>query len=205
MIMVLLAGRVLPSRPSMGEQLTIDSSAGPVACYVAHPASPAAGGPGVLVLHAWWGLTDHFKGVCDRLATHGYLALAPDMLGGQTADTPEGAKQLVQAADGDECFTKVKAALDRLKTLAPGKTGVVGFSFGGYFVIWLAIERPGDVHAIVPFYTDHDLDVAKVSAAQQWHFADKDEFVPDEWLSQFRTELTGLGRSDVELYDYPGT
>ena len=99
----------------------------------------------------------------------------------------------------------VQAAVDRLKTLAPGKTGVVGFSFGGYFVIWLAIERPGDVHAIVPFYADHDLDIAKVSAAQQWHFADKDDFVPDEWLARFREEVAALGRDDVELYNYPGT
>ena len=81
--------------------------------------------------------------------------------------------------------------MDCLKTLAPGKTGVIGFSFGGYFVVQVAMERPEDVHAIVPFYADHDLDVAKVQAAQQWHFADKDEFVPDEWLAEFRQ---GRGR-----------
>ena len=63
----------------MGEQLPIASAAGPTAAYLARPNGTArAGAPGVLVLHAWWGLTDHFKRVCDRLASHGYVALAPD-------------------------------------------------------------------------------------------------------------------------------
>ena len=45
--------------------------------YLALPAGGA--GPGILVLHAWWGLTDHVRHVCDQLATEGYLALAPDL------------------------------------------------------------------------------------------------------------------------------
>jgi dienelactone hydrolase len=36
-------------------------------------------GPGVLVLHAWWGLTPFFRRVCDRLAEAGFVALAPDL------------------------------------------------------------------------------------------------------------------------------
>jgi len=39
-------------------------------------------GPAVLVLHAWWGLTPFFKSVCDRLASEGFVALAPDRYGG---------------------------------------------------------------------------------------------------------------------------
>jgi dienelactone hydrolase len=40
---------------------------------------PAAGsGPGVLVLHAWWGLNQTFIDVCDLLSERGFLALAPD-------------------------------------------------------------------------------------------------------------------------------
>jgi dienelactone hydrolase len=44
----------------------------------AYLVAPEAGsGPGVLVLHSWWGLTPFFRNVCDRLADAGFVALAP--------------------------------------------------------------------------------------------------------------------------------
>ncbi|MGE3797408.1 MAG: dienelactone hydrolase family protein, partial [Thermomicrobiales bacterium] len=36
------------------------------AAYLAQPQSGS--GPGVLVLHAWWGLTADITNMCDRLA-----------------------------------------------------------------------------------------------------------------------------------------
>ena len=60
-----------------------------------HLALPARGnGPGVLVLHAWWGLTGFFKSFCDRLANDGFIALAPDLYHGKTASTVDRAEQL---------------------------------------------------------------------------------------------------------------
>src|SRR5260370_21888204 len=51
-------------------------------------------GPGVLVLHAWWGLTDFFKQVCNRLAREGFIAPAPDLYHATTTTSIDHADQL---------------------------------------------------------------------------------------------------------------
>ena len=46
-------------------------------------------GPGVVVLQEWWGLVPQIKGVCDRLASEGFVALAPDLYHGEMAEHTE--------------------------------------------------------------------------------------------------------------------
>src|SRR5438132_9433309 len=67
--------------------------------YLAGPAHRS--GPGVVVLHAWWGLTEPFRQVCDRLAEAGFVALAPDLYHGKTTASVEEAQALVKALDQD--------------------------------------------------------------------------------------------------------
>src|SRR5437763_6271431 len=68
-----------------------------ISAYLAVPEHGS--GPGVLVLHAWWGLTDPFRQVCDRLAEAGFVALAPDLSHRQTTAAVEEAKALSAALD----------------------------------------------------------------------------------------------------------
>ncbi len=60
-----------------------------ISAYLAVPEHGS--GPGVLVLHAWWGLTEPFRQVCDRLAEAGFVALAPDLYRGKTTASVEEA------------------------------------------------------------------------------------------------------------------
>src|SRR5258706_3431945 len=71
-----------------------------ISAYLAVPEHGS--GPGVLVLHAWWGLTDFFKQACDRLAEAGFVALAPDLYHGKTTAAIEEAKSFVSALNQDE-------------------------------------------------------------------------------------------------------
>ncbi len=42
--------------------------------YLALPASEK--GPGILVLHAWWGLNEFFRTLCERFAQEGFVVFA---------------------------------------------------------------------------------------------------------------------------------
>src|SRR5215475_13234991 len=83
-----------------GTMTEFDTEAGPTAGYLATPDTGT--GPGVMVLHAWWGLTQPFREVCDRLAEAGFVALAPDLYRGKTTTTIEEAEALAGALNQEE-------------------------------------------------------------------------------------------------------
>ena len=53
------------------------------------------GGPSVIVIQEWWGLVDHIRDVCDRLAREGFVALAPDLYHGESTSDPDVAGRLM--------------------------------------------------------------------------------------------------------------
>jgi carboxymethylenebutenolidase len=63
--------------------------------------TPAGSGPGVLVLHAWWGLNGTIKAFCTQLAESGFVAFAPDLYHGKVADNIADAETLGKALDAN--------------------------------------------------------------------------------------------------------
>ena len=109
-------------------EIQLDVNGQPVNAYLA---APESGGPGVLVLHAWWGLKPFFKQICDRLAEEGFTALAPDLRKGVVAETIGAAKELMEKSDDQFAGDVVMAAKDYLLAHSAGeKIGVIGFSMG---------------------------------------------------------------------------
>jgi carboxymethylenebutenolidase len=102
---------------------TYDSEAGPVPAYRAKPAVVSDPLPGVIVIQEAWGVDGHIIDVTTRLATAGYLALAPDLYapGGERpqplrAERMEALKQFVNTMPPG-AWTDQRArqeALDRL-------------------------------------------------------------------------------------------
>lgn len=173
--------------------------------YVVAPDSGS--GPGVLVLHAWWGLTPFFKSVCDRLADAGFVALAPDLFGGATADTPDDAERLLAEHDPNEGARLVLASASTLRNLPitpPGPIGVVGFSMGASWGLWLSARAADTVAAVVAFYGSQSIDFAGARAAYLGHFAEQDSFVTDDELAFLEASLR-LENLDVDFHRYPGT
>jgi carboxymethylenebutenolidase len=175
----------------------------------AYLAVPEGGGPGVLVLHAWWGLTPVFTEICDRLAAAGFVALAPSLFpGGTTAATIPEAEALRDAHDEAMVAGPIaSAAVERLRALpqVTGETiGVIGFSLGAYWALLLSQSRPDDVGAAVVFYGTDDGEYDTARAAYLGHFAEWDEFEPLEAVRALEERIRAAGR-EAEFHVYPGT
>src|SRR5258708_22588583 len=80
-----------------GRMINFDANGSTAPGYLATP--DAAAGPGVVVLHEWWGLTEPIRQACDRLAEAGFVALAPDLYRGKTTAKVEEADALGSALD----------------------------------------------------------------------------------------------------------
>lgn len=176
--------------------------------YLAVPSRETGPAPAVLVLHAWWGLTELFMGVCDRLAEAGFVAFAPDLYDGPTATTIEGAEQLMEASDGARSRAIAVAAVAFLRAhpaAQTGPVGVVGFSMGAYWAFALSTLRPDDVAAVVAFYgTGERADFAAARAAYLGHFAEDDPFEPLPEVRALEDLIRSAGR-EVTFHRYPGT
>jgi carboxymethylenebutenolidase len=176
----------------------------------AYLAVPERGtGAGVLVLHAWWGLTSVFTDACDRLAAAGFVALAPSLFpGGATAATIPEAEALRDAHDEATVVEPVVlAAAEQLRevpAVTGSKIGVIGFSLGAYWALHLSQVRPDDVGAVVVFYGTDDGDYSTARAAYLGHFAERDDFEPLEAVRALEAKIRAAGR-EVTFHIYSGT
>ncbi len=177
-------------------QLSVNGK--PVSAYLAD-----GGGPGVLLLHAWWGLKPFFKKVCDQIAAQGYTVLAPDMRDGQVAATIDEAKALMEQSDGQMVGDIVMTAKDHLRGLAQGKLGAVGFSMGAAWALIAATYRPEEFAAIVLFYGNEGVDYSKVTAKVLGHYSDNDEWEPNEYVDAAFAAFAQAG-VDATRHTYPG-
>jgi carboxymethylenebutenolidase len=194
------------TRVSVGEWVQV----GPTGNRAYQAVLERGAGPGVLVLHAWWGLTSVFTDVCDRLAAAGYVALAPSLFsGGATAATIAEAEVLRDAHDeaAAEVEAVVQAAVEQLRGLPAvtgARIGVIGFSLGAYWALHLSQVRPDDVGAVVTIYGTDDGDYRTARAAYLGHFAEDDDYEPLEAVRALEAKIRAAGR-EVTFHVYPGT
>lgn len=169
----------------------------------AYLAAPKKGGPGVLVLHAWWGLNSFFKQLCKRLAEQGYTALAPDLLNGELAETVDAAKEMMERRDEQFVGEVAMAAKDHLAALTENKIGVMGFSMGAAWSLVLASKDPDAIAATVLFYGNYVFDFNRIKSKVLGHFAEADEWEPLEGVKELEQGMKDAG-VDAALHIYPG-
>jgi len=171
--------------------------------YLARSEGEVAGG--VLLLHAWWGLTPFFKGLCDRLAESGFVALAPDYYHGRTAATIQEAQKLRSKVKQDTVAQQIVDAAGHLCSLVgEAQIGVVGFSLGGFWALWLADRETSPVAATVAFYASRNGEYTRSPSAFQFHLAETDVYTAASGVKKLQKSLSTAGKQ-AEFYTYPGT
>lgn len=168
-----------------------------IRAYVADPASGL--GPGVIVLHEGWGLTDHIREVCERLARAGFTALAPDLLRGESVATPADAETMADTLDVESAAADIDSAVIELfgrNATEGARVGALGFGLGGHLAL-LAASRNRRIGAVVDFYGLHSRvkpDFAALTASVLAIFAGDDESIAKPSI---RTLEADIARSNV--------
>ncbi len=164
-------------------------------------------GPGVLVLHSWWGLNPWVREFCRRLAGEGYTVLAPDLMDGVQPATAAEGEAVLAGINADELSGLVISSAHALRaasTDANKPIGVVGFSMGASLAMWLSARLPDAVSAVVSFYGAQSIDFDEATAVYQGHFGSDDHMVTEE--DRVVTEsFIRLGGRDTEFHLYPGS
>jgi carboxymethylenebutenolidase len=131
----------------MGEMIQIQDTK--AKAFLAESGKRSA--PGILIMHAWWGLNAFIKGLAYRLAKAGYTALAIDYYSGGIATTIEEAKLLRSRMDRKASNKMIQRATRQfleLPAVAGSSIGVIGFSVGCGFALEIARRFPDDTAAI---------------------------------------------------------
>jgi len=163
--------------------------------------------PGVIVIHENRGLNPHIKDVARRMALEGFLAFAPDALSpvGGTPDDQDRAREMIYELDGDENLSRFVAAVAFLAAHAEstGKTGAIGFCWGGGMVNKLAAAGT-PLAAGVPYYGRQIPveDVPKISAPLCLQYAGLDKRI-NEGIDDYVEALKAKNKT-YELHIYEG-
>jgi carboxymethylenebutenolidase len=182
------------------------TSAGAAPGYLAVP--DGEHGPGVIVLQEWWGVDEHIRSLCDRLAAEGFYALAPDLYKGETTTQPSEAQQKMMALSMGEVEQQMCGAADYLASQpgfeGPG-VGAVGFCLGGGLAVWAAATCPNIAAAVTFYYVmPHGKpDFSAIDGPVLGHFGTADEFIPTEDANKLEAELKDAG-VDTTFHYYEG-
>lgn len=162
-------------------------------------------GPGLLLLHSFWGLTPSVKGLADDLADHGYTVLAPDINFGTLPESEQQALDHLGAANPDRLASLVLSAVGLLyEKSTEGPIGIIGFGMGGSLGLWASVRLADLVTVAVSFYGSQQIDFAGSRSAYLIHLAEEDEYITDDEAA-FMEATMGLEELPVEVVRYSDT
>jgi carboxymethylenebutenolidase len=191
----------------------------------AYRAMPDKGGPfpTVLVVQEVFGVHEHIKDLCRRLAKAGYFAIAPELYSRQgdpskISDTQELIKTIVSKVPDDQVMSDLDAAVAHAKASGKADTtklAVTGFCWGGRITWLYAAHNPG-LKAAVAWYGPIDrprselqpkypIDLAAdLKAPVLGLYGGADQGIPVDTVEKMAAACKAAGKT-CEIKVYPDT
>jgi carboxymethylenebutenolidase len=171
--------------------------------YRADPEGTPKGG--LVVVQEIFGVNHHIRNVCDRLASAGYVAIAPALFDRmvrnfETGYSPEDvatARKYLTNIDWDAMIRDIEAAATDIRNV--GALGIIGFCMGGSLA-FLSAARISGLSAAIVYYGGQ---ITRFIDEQekcplQMHFGQKDDHIP-------LTDVEAIGKKHpkAQIYTYP--
>lgn len=210
------------------EQVLVPQSGAPLPAYVARPAGSGRYAT-VIVVSEVFGVHEHIRDVCRRLAKLGYVAIAPAFFFRNDPDNTLAQTQdfgliqkIVGAAHNDQVMADVSATLQWLQDqqfVDRKRLAITGFCWGGA-VVWMACARFPELKAGAAWYgrlshppatgfmgddqRQWPLDIAPtLEAPVLGLYGGKDQGIPVTDVEAMRAALKAAGKTTSQLVVYP--
>jgi carboxymethylenebutenolidase len=209
-------------------EVKIPTSSGDIPAYRALPLRPKGKAPVILVVHEIFGVHEHIKDVCRRLAKLGYFAIAPELFARQgdvskISDMKEIMSKVVSKVPDAQVLSDLDASVAWAKS-QPGadtaRLSITGFCWGGR-IVWLYAAHQPALKAGVAWYGrivgDHDdlhprypLDVvSELKAPVLGLYGAKDQSITVDSVQQLQAALAASANqfaksSTIHLYPEAG-
>jgi carboxymethylenebutenolidase len=211
------ASRALKESSRHGEWADVKlADGGVLKSWVVYPERAQKAGV-VLVIHDIRGLSDMARALGDQLAQDGFIAIVPDFLsgkgpnGGGTESLGQDVGKTIQSLTPVDVIARLNAAMEYGRKLpaSNGKTGVIGFCWGGARSFGYAAAQPA-LNAAVVYYGDapgssdntHEATLANVKAPVLGLYAGNDARI-NATLPGTEAAMKKLGKS-YEVHTYEG-
>jgi carboxymethylenebutenolidase len=210
------------------ETVSVPEGPGAIPAYVARPAASGRYAA-VIVVSEVFGVHEHIRDLCRRLAKLGYVAIAPAFFvrtdpDNTLAQTQDFAliQKIVGAAHNEQVMGDVGATIGWLNDqpfVDRKRLAITGFCWGGA-VVWMACARFPQIKAGAAWYgrLSHPAPTAFMGDDQrQWPldiaatlhapvlglYGGKDQGIPLTDIEAMRTALKAAGKTDSQLIVYP--
>jgi carboxymethylenebutenolidase len=191
----------------MGRKIKLKAADGfALGAYRADPAGTPRGR--VVVIQEIFGVNNHIRSVCDRLASAGYIALAPQVFDRVDRDFESGysesdvahARTFIPKLDWGKVMEDTEAAIDALKR--EGSVAIMGFCLGGS-VSYLAATKVHGLAAAICYYGGQIIQHIdkKPLCPVQMHFGALDTHIP---LSDVEKMKEKQPQAEIYVYQHAG-